>query len=457
MRPVGKQQMTMMMTAALLSAALVAGQSAPALDAVVKTRLDSDLQCHLGAYALPGGRYLTIAGSQGHPRDLSYGRSEGGLGRLAAQADGTYAAPAQGGPRLAFESCASGRMRMEDGGATVTGRRLPLVVRETRFQSGEVSLRGKLVLPPGGKAKALAVWIGGSNNDPDTDDVAWQYELARRGVGVFVYDKRGTGGSTGDLTANFDLRAADTVAAIAEARRLAPAIRKVGVIGASQGGWVAPLTATLTPLDFVVPAFALAEGVPGQDKAVVAEQLRRAGQSEDAQRKAAELTAAAEVVVRSNFTTGYEVLEALKAKYQGETWYAAIQPRSYTGVLMRITPEQARAGGPALSQGLSFNYEPRPVIETIKPRQLWLLGGSDRQAPSARTVQILQEIQHTRRDLDVVVFPAADHGLTERFKGAGGETSAYSAGLFDLLASWILTGRATAPDTTATVFPGRKS
>ena len=123
---------------------------------------------------------------------------------------------------------------------------------------------------------------------------------------------------------------------------------------------------------------------------------------------------------------------------------------------MRITPEQARAGGPAQAQGLSFNYEPRPVIETIKPRQLWLLGGSDRQAPSARTVEILQEIQHTRADLDVVVFPAADHGLTERFKGAGGETSAYSRGLFDLLASWILTGTPAAADTTATILSGRE-
>lgn len=448
--------MTMMMAAALLSAALVAGQSAPTLDAVVKTRLDADLQCHLGAYALPGGRYLTITGSQGHPRNLSYGRSEGGLGRLEAKADGSYVAPTPGGLRLTFEPCASGLVQMEDGGATVTGQRLPLVVRETRFQSGAVSLRGKLVLPPGGKAKALAVWIGGSNNDPDTDDVAWQYELARRGVGVFVYDKRGTGGSTGDLTADFNLRAADTAAAVAEARRLAPKVAKVGVIGASQGGWVAPLTATLTPLDFVVPAFALAEGVPAQDKAVVAEQLRRAGHGEDAQRQAAELASAAEVVVRSNFTTGYEALETLKAKYQGQAWYAAIQPRSYTGVLMRITPEQARAGGPAQAQGLSFNYEPRPVIETIKPRQLWLLGGSDRQAPSARTVEILQEIQHTRADLDVVVFPAADHGLTERFKGAGGETSAYSRGLFDLLASWILTGTPAAADTTATILSGRE-
>lgn len=420
----------------------LAVQAAPiVMDPVVKTRLDAGLQCRLGAYALPDGRFLSITGSAGHPRDLRYGRSEGGLGRLVEQADGGYAS--SGPPKLAlrFEPCATGVVRLESTAGTQAGHRLPLVVRETTFRSGDVELRGKLVLPPGGKAKAVAVWIGGSNNDPDTDDMGWQFELARRGVGVFVYDKRGTGGSGGAFTADFHLRAADTVAAVREVRRLAPGVGKIGVIGGSQGGWVAPLTATLTPLDFVIPAFAMAEGPPAQDRAVVEGQLRQAGFDDAVLAKADMLTAATERVVRSNFTDGFEALEALKQKYAGEPWLAAIQPRSYTGVLLRATSAEARANGPALSQGLTFDYEPRPVIETIKPRQLWLLGGRDRQAPSAGTVKVLAEIQKVRPDVDVIVFPDADHGLLQKSKGPEGDVTAYPPGLFDQMASWILTGR----------------
>jgi len=443
-----------MLALSLVITALAVQAQPVAMDAVVKTQLDADLQCRLGAYALPGGRFLSITGSAGHPRDLRYGRSEGGLGKLVEQPDGGYVSSAL--PRLAlrFEPCASGMARLESGSGAAQARRVPLVVRRTTFRSGDVDLRGKLVLPAGGKAEAVAIWIGGSNNDPDTDDMAWQFELARRGVGVFVYDKRGTGGSGGVLSADFHLRAADTAAAVREARRLAPRVDKVGVIGGSQGGWVAPLTATLTPLDFVVPAFALAEGPPAQDRAVVEGQLRQAGFGDAVVRQATELTAATERVVRSNFTDGFDTLEAVKAKYAGAPWPAAIQPRSYTGVLLRVTSAEARANGPTLSQGLTFDYEPRPVIETIKARQLWLLGGRDRQAPSAGTVKVLEDIQRARPDLDIVVFPDADHGLIQRSSGPEGEVTTYPPGLFDLMAAWILTGRPTSPEAGAIIRPG---
>lgn len=427
-----------MLALSLAIVALAAATPPVVMDPVVKTRLDPDLQCRLGAYTLPDGRFLSITGSGGHPRDLRYGRSEGGLGKLVEQPDGGYVSSTPPRVALRFKPCVTGVVRLENG---TQGRRLPLIVRETTFRSGDVELRGKLVLPSGGKAQAVAVWIGGSNNDPDTDDMGWQFELARRGVGVFIYDKRGTGGSGGAQTADFHLRATDAAAAVREARRLASRVGKVGVIGGSQGGWVAPLVATLTPLDFVVPAFAMAEGPPAQDRAVVEGQLRQAGFDDAVLTKAGEVTAATERVVRSNFTDGFEALEAVKLKYAGEPWLAAIQPRSYTGVLLRTTSDEARQAGPALSQGLTFDYEPRPIIETIKPRQLWLLGGRDRQAPSAGTVKVLTEIQRARSDLDVVVFPEADHGLIEKSNGPEGDITSYPTGLFDLMANWILAGR----------------
>jgi hypothetical protein len=198
----------------------------------------------------------------------------------------------------------------------------------------------------------------------------------------------------------------------------------------------------------------MAEGPPAQDRAVVEGQLRQAGFDDAILRQADELTAATERVVRSNFTDGFDALEAVKAKYAGAPWLAAIQPRSYTGVLLRSTSDDARRMGPTLSQGLTFDYAPRPVIETIKARQLWLLGGRDRQAPSAGTVKVLTEIQHIRPDLDVVVFPDADHGLLQKSKGPEGEITTYPPGLFDLMAAWILTGRPTAPEAGAVIRLG---
>ncbi|MBO9545932.1 alpha/beta fold hydrolase [Caulobacter sp.] len=415
---------------ALLAAALVAAAS-PQLDAVPQTHLDAALRCRLGAYALPAGKVVTITGDGGHARNLRYTLSTGAFGRLREGPDGTYSA---GTLTVAFEPCETGRLKL----AGEQGSRQPLTETDTTFSSDGIRLHGKLVMPAG--AKALAVWIDGSNNDPSTDDTVWQYELARRGVSVFVYDKRGTGTSSGALSADFQVRARDTAAAVQEARRLAPGIRKVGVIGGSQGGWVAPLTATLTPLDFVIPAFAMAEGPIAQDRQVVEAQL--AGFPAEDMAKAATLTALTARIVLSNFREGFTELDAFRTEHVGEPWMKTIQPRSYTGILLTMSSADAKAGGAAASQGLSFGYEPRPVIETIKPRQLWLLGGSDRQAPNAGTQSILREIQQHRRDVSVVVFPKADHGLIERTKTAEGTTtSAYSAGLFDITADWIKTSR----------------
>ncbi len=431
--------MLSLLTAALVAAAAAASQP---LDAVSQTRLDSDLRCLLGVYALPGGRSVTITGSGGQPRDLQYTLSSGQFGTLQPGAGGAYTG---GALVFNFDPCSAGTISLTRGKVVEPAAHLRLVEKPTTFESDGVELHGKLVLPPQGRAKALAVWIDGSNNNPSTDDAVWQYELARRGVAVFVYDKRGTGASAGAPTSDFHARARDTAAAVKTALRLAPGVRRVGVIGASQGGWVAPLTATLVQLDFVIAAFALAEGPIAQDQTLVDQQLLEAGFSGTALVEAKELTTLTERIVRSNMRDGLAELDAFKSKHAGAPWLNAIQPRSYTGLFLKFSSDEIKTNGPALAQGLSFDHDPRPVIQAIKPRQLWLLGGSDRQAPNVGTQALLRQLQQQRRRIAVVVFPKADHGLIEPTQTADGVVMAYSAKLFDVAAEWIKAQKLPAP------------
>jgi uncharacterized protein len=420
----------------LLTAALVAAPLAMAapLDAAPQTRLADDLRCHLGAYALHKGDAIVMTGAGGAPRELTYTLSSGAFARVAEGAGGIFTA---GPTAITFAPCAAGKITLTTEAGVQTGKRVALITRETTFMSDGLKLHGKLVMPARGRAQALAVWVEGSNNNPSTDDTVWQYELARRGIGVFVYDKRGTGASGGALSADVFARARDTAAAVAQAKRLAPHVRRVGVIGGSQGGWVAPLAATFTPLDFVIPAFALAESPIAQDQALVQWQLRHAGFDAQAQAAARELTAITARIVVGNADADFAELDAFKAKHAGAPWLKAIQPRSFTGLFLMFSTEQIKAAGPAMAQGLRFDYDPRPVIETIAPRQLWLLAGADTQAPNAQTQVILREIQMKRDDLSVVVFARADHGLIETTQTANGPALAYSAGLFDVTADWI--------------------
>ena len=76
---------------------------------------------------------------------------------------------------------------------------------------------------------------------------------------MFVYDKRGTGNSTGRFTVDFSELADDAIAAVAQARKLlAMPDVPVGLMGESQGGWIAPLAAARSPVDFVVVSYGLA-------------------------------------------------------------------------------------------------------------------------------------------------------------------------------------------------------
>lgn len=423
---------------AVAASAAAATSTPTGLDALSHTRLDAALRCHLGAYRLADGRSITINGSGGQSRAFHYTLSSKEFGTLSETPDGSFS---NGSVAIRFAPCENGTLALDKAGRRQTGTDIGLLEHETYFVSDGHRLHGKLVLPPKGRAKAIVVWIEGSNNNPSTDDAIWQYELARRGIGVFTYDKRGTGASEGSPSADFHLRARDTAAAVEAARSLAPNVSRVGVLGASQGGWVAPLTASLVPLDFVVAAYGLAESPIAQDKALVEQQVRQAGFGASEIEAAQRLTAITETIVRTNLSLGFEDLETFKVDHAGSPWLQAIQPRSYTGLFLRFSSDDIRLHGPALSQGLTFAHEPRPTVENLPTRQLWLLGGADTQAPSTGTQAILRDIQKRRQNLAVVVFPRADHGLVEPAPAPNDAALAFSARQFDLAADWIKHGR----------------
>lgn len=403
--------------------------------------IDPALRCRLGAYALSDGRSLAVAGLDGTPHDLRYVLSSGEFGKLAWVSGNDYVlggAPVYG--TADFSDCATGAVTFHEADHTaLTGKRVPLPDTNAFFDSDGTRLHGKLVLPTSGKPRAIMVWIQGSDDDPETDDDFWQYTLPLRGIGVFVYDKRGSGGSAGELSADFYVRADDTAAAVAEARRLAPGVARVGVFGGSQGGWVAPLTATKTQLDFVIVGYGLAEGVTAQDRDEVEEQVRAGGYGDDAVAKARQLTDATTRIVKSGWKDGWAEFDALKTKFAGEPWLAAVSTENgFTGAMLRAPSDQIRLMGPKLDKHVSFNYDPVPVIASIAPRQLWVLGGSDHTAPNTRTVEILRDIQTRKANLDLAIFRDADHDIAEAFETGAAKRHRHSAGYFDLVTNWIL-------------------
>jgi hypothetical protein len=105
------------------------------------------------------------------------------------------------GKTVTFSDCAKGEISFDK----VNGRRVTFDVIDTKFDGDGVKLAGRLVLPKGGGRTAIMVLIHGSETDSARDFYPLQRLLPAEGVGAFVYDKRGTGGSGGKYTQDFSL------------------------------------------------------------------------------------------------------------------------------------------------------------------------------------------------------------------------------------------------------------
>lgn len=136
------------------------------------------------------------------------------------------------------------------GGRSLQGASLQeLQYTEIGFRNAEqgIDLAGMLFLPPGKGPFPAVVIIHGSGTS--VRDSRWYLTLTQylqgRGVVVLLPDKRGSEKSGGDWrSANFEDLATDTLAAV---RYLtgqdAVGVTDIGIVGMSQGGWIAPLVA----------------------------------------------------------------------------------------------------------------------------------------------------------------------------------------------------------------------
>lgn len=396
--------------------------------------------CHSGAYTLADKMYVDVVPSG--PGKLRWRMLDGRSGLLSPSAGRTWTSTLgwtdrADGITVRFGSCDARRIAFGDR----EGRKESFDVVETTFQGKGEMLRGRLVLPSGTARVTVAVMVHGGEDYSGVDRYHHQHLFPAHGVGIFVYDKRGTGGSTGRYTQDFHVLAADAAAALEEARRLAGRrASSVGFFGGSQGGWVAPLAATNGRADFVAVAFGLAEGPLAEDREQVMLDLRAAGYGPEALAKAREVTDATGMIMASRFKRGFDELDAARAKYAQEPWWPAMRGE-FTGELAAYTGAALSAMGTTGGSGTTWGYEPMPVLRKLEVPQLWILAAEDREAPAEETRRRLQALARDGKPITLAVFPRTDHGMVEFETDANGNRTAtrYTDGYFRMLIDWLST------------------
>jgi pimeloyl-ACP methyl ester carboxylesterase len=220
--------------------------------------------------------------------------------------------------------------------------------------------------------------------------------LPSNGIGVVTFDRRGEGESTGDATrGRFDLQADDALAVLhaVEAER-------VGLFGYSQGGWVAPLAATLSE-DVAFLVLVASIGVTPSEQMMVAvdRQLRLAGYGDEVVERALDLRRRFEHWIHVQAPEPDEALAAdlwavIDEPWAGQLW---LPPTLLDVESVRLWIEE-------------MDFDPRPIFARVRVPTLSFYGAEDSWAPVEASAEAWRE---TRGDkVEIVVVPGAEHDLT---------------------------------------------
>lgn len=419
--------------------------------------------CYSGAYRL-GGDYIVISPSD--EGALRYRVPDGRSGRLypddPSNSEGRHFHGGPGWasrePRIAeavFDGCPGQRIefRLKDGPSGIA-QRIPVTKTPTTFTSIGNTLYGELFSPE--KPQALVVLVFGSGQDSAVIYNYVQHLLPYYGIAAFAYDKRGTGQSTGRFTVDFSELADDALAAMAHARKLldAPGV-PVGLMGESQGGWIAPLAAVRAPADFVIVSYGLAISPLEEDRYEVMSELRARHYDDGVVAKGRELTDITGRIMLSRFTDGLDDLRRFKEAHADAKWLKEVEG-DFTGPLLHSPDDQFTELRALLGFDAILDYDAQAALRRVRTPMLWVVAGKDTEAPSAPTLEFLRTLQSAPPQLDIAVFPNADHGIIEEGEQDGVPFARQSSGYHDLLASWIRTRKLEGKFGTAILQPDRR-
>jgi dienelactone hydrolase len=330
----------------------------------------------------------------------------------------------------------------ESGSRTIQAKRLsPYQEEEISFRNGDVTLRGTLTMPAtkGPHPAIILVHGSGPQRRPGGH---WTHYFTRHGIAYFNFDKRGSGASTGDLnSAGIEDLAGDVIAAVQALRankHINP--RQIGLIGHSNGGWVAPLAASRSKdVAFVIIKSGSALPVHENILYELEMDMRAAGNfSEDDIAQAKSLREQLNKALLTN--TGWEALMAVIAKSKNERWfdYARVQ-------WLPLIPSPLDSTTNSILSGFrrQIDFDPGKTWSQVQCPVLVLLGQLDANAPSKVSAAIIARglEKGLNKDHTIRILPKANHGLFEAETGYSTEwplLKRYVPGYMDAITDWLL-------------------
>jgi uncharacterized protein len=311
-----------------------------------------------------------------------------------------------------------------------------VLAQEIRFANGDTRLVGTAYLPENGDHLPAIIALHGAS---DATRSAALYRHLREGlpamgIAVLIYDRRGSGESSGSNT-DYETLADDAIAGKNALGKL-PRIdsKRIGFWGLSQGGWLAVLAAARDQ----GAAFAISVSAPlvtpeKQMEFATTNLLMVRGYSrEDAERM---LKSRRTWVAYLNGTASRaEALDAIQ-RAEAQPWFdLAFLPRA-----SNLTTDP---GNSAARKEMA--YDPIAALRKVKVPLLFIYGGEDPWVPVAQSIKQLDILSKQHENIRYAVVADASHEMmllareTMAFDAKTmNENAPQAPGYFMLMASWL--------------------
>jgi pimeloyl-ACP methyl ester carboxylesterase len=313
----------------------------------------------------------------------------------------------------------------------------PYTVEDVAFSSkaAGVTMGGTLTMPAGAGPHPAVILISGSGAQ-DRDETIMNHKpflvladhLSRRGIAVLRCDDRGVGKSTGDrsnaTSVDFSGDAEGGLDFLANRKEIDA--KRIGFIGHSEGGLIAPMIAVRRPETAFIVLMA-GSGVDGEQ--ILYEQgqavLKAQGATEE------------RLAVQKQMQA--KMFGIIRAEPDPET--AATKLKEVLGSSPAV--EQSIRNVNSMWFRYFLTYNPQPVLEKVKCPVLALNGSLDTQVVAAQNLPAIEATlkRGGNKDFEAAVLPGLNHLMQTARTGGVGEYSqieeTIAPAALDKIAAWL--------------------
>ncbi|SFT72268.1 hypothetical protein SAMN04489724_1825 [Algoriphagus locisalis] len=318
-------------------------------------------------------------------------------------------------------------------------------------KQAEILLAGTLTMPEQEGTYPAVVLISGSGPQNRNEELMGHKPflvlsdyLTRNGIAVLRFDDRGTAASTGDFSSATSVDFATDVASAVQYLQARPEIdkSKIGLVGHSEGGIIAPMVAADSDdIDFIV--LLAGTGIRG-DKLLLAQQ-----------ELIGEVSGMSPSQLAENDMISRKAFEIMVKEQSDDELQSGI--KAYMTQVFRNIPAENIPGGMSEEEFVSaqvsqltspwmqyfIKYDPAPALEKVSCPVLAINGEKDLQVPAQENLEAIKAAlaKGGNTNVTTIEIPGLNHLFQEAETGSPSEYAeieqTFSPEALEVVTNWI--------------------